>query len=123
MNDSGDDYKQRLTRLRNLVVMAFADGSLGQREVNLVADRCVELELASSDLEHALAYGLSEGGSITVPDSPAEREETIRELIRMMAADGFLAEAEKRLLAFAAAKMDIDGDELNRIIDSFDEHR
>lgn len=37
--------------------MAFADGSLGEREVNLVADRCVELGLDDYDLSQAIKSG------------------------------------------------------------------
>lgn len=42
----------------------------------------------------------------------------LRDLIRMMAADGDLADVEKDLFATAAAKMEISEDELNQIIDS-----
>ena len=37
---SSSELDKRRRHLRNLLVMALADGSLGEREVNLVADRC-----------------------------------------------------------------------------------
>ena len=103
--------------LRNLVLMAFADGSLGEREVNLVADRCVELGLDDYDLSRAIKSGLSDGAMLEVPDEPSERETLLRDLIRIMAADGRLDEGEKRLFALAAARMSISTLDVERLID------
>ena len=103
--------------LRNQVLMAFADGSLGEREVNLVADRCVELGLDDYDLSLAIKSGLSDGTRLEVPDELSEREALLRDLIRIMAADGRLDEGEKRLFALAAAKMSISASDVERLID------
>ena len=97
--------------------MAFADGSLGEREVNLVADRCVELGLDDYDLSIAIKSGLSDGARLEVPDERTEREALLRDLIRIMAADGRLDESEKRLFALAAAKMSIAASDVERLID------
>ncbi len=42
---------QQLDHLKNLVVMASADGSLSEQEIALLIDRCSELGLAEEDLE------------------------------------------------------------------------
>ena len=97
--------------------MAFADGSLGEREVNLVADRCVELGLDDYDLSIAIKSGLSDGARLEVPDERTEREALLPDLIRIMAADGRLDEGEKRLFALAAAKMSIAASDVERLID------
>ncbi|MDB4557696.1 TerB family tellurite resistance protein [bacterium] len=97
--------------------MAFADGSLGEREVNLVADRCVELGLDDYDLSLAIKSGLSDGAMLEVPSGQSEREALLRDLIRIMAADGRLDEGEKRLFALAAAKMSISAADVERLID------
>ncbi len=107
--------KQQLT-LRNLVVMAMADGSIGEREVNLVADRCDELGLSATDLQEAIEFGLSDDAALELPADQASREELMQELIRMMAADGRLDEGEKRLFALAAVKMDLSSEDLDRLI-------
>lgn len=111
-------YTKRQRQLRNLVVMALADGSIGQREVNLVADRCVELGLGERDLEAALQFGLGDDAALELPSEPQEREELLEDMIRMMAADGYLDESEKRLFALSAAKMEIGGERLQQIIAS-----
>ena len=108
---------KRRQHLRNLVLMAFADGSLGEREVNLVADRCVELGLDDYDLSLAIKSGLSDGAMLEVPSGQSEREALLRDLIRIMAADGRLDEGEKRLFALAAAKMSISAADVERLID------
>ena len=114
---TSEKLTKRRQHLRNLVLTAFADGSLGEREVNLVADRCVELGLDDYDLSQAIKSGLSDGARLEVPDELSEREALLRDLIRIMAADGRLDEGEKRLFALAAAKMSISAADVERLID------
>ncbi|QDT11810.1 Tellurite resistance protein TerB [Planctomycetes bacterium K23_9] len=116
MSDQKLNQQQRL--LRNLVVMAMADGSIGEREVNMVADRCDELGLSATDLQEAIEYGLSDDAALELPSEKAGREELMQELIRMMAADGRLDEGEKRLFALAAVKMDLSSADLDRLIEA-----
>lgn len=115
---SEQSYTQRQRHLRNLVVMALADGSIGQREVDMVAQRCVELGLGQSELESALSFGLGDDAALELPADEEQRDELLRDLIRMMAADGYLDESEKRLFALAAAKMEITGDRLQNLLSS-----
>lgn len=110
------NFTERQRHLRNIVVMALADGSIGQREVERVADRCVELGLGQADLQSALAFGLGDDAALELPADESAREALLADLISMMAADGYLAESEKRLFALAAARMNIVGDRLNQII-------
>ena len=114
MSDQKLTAQRRL--LRNLVVMAMADGSIGEREVNLVADRCDELGLSATDLQEAIEFGLSDDAALELPSEKGAREELMQELIRMMAADGRLDEGEKRLFALAAVKMDLSSEDLDRLI-------
>ena len=112
-----DELAKRRQRLRNLVVMAFADGSLGEREVNLVADRCAELGLDEYELKKAVEFGLGDDAALELPEDPEDRDSLMRDLVRMMAADGVLDEGEKRLFALAAAKMSMSVSDVERLID------
>ena len=114
---SSDELARRRRRLRNLVVMAFADGSLGEREVNLVADRCAELGLDEYDLRKAVEYGLADDAAVELPAGPADAQDLLRDMIRIMAADGKLAEGEKRLFALVAAKASLSAADVERLID------
>ena len=114
---SSNELSRRQRHLRNLVVMAFADGSLGEREVNLVADRCAELGLDEYDLQKSVEFGLADDAALEIPEPSEEREELLRYLIRMMAADGHLDESEKRLFALAAARMSVSAERVERLID------
>ena len=109
---------QRKRQLRNLVVMALADGSLGEREVNLVADRCAELGLGESELQEAIKYGLRDDAALELPSDADQRDQVMRDLIMMMAADGRIEESEKRLFALAAVRMGMSTEHLNLLIDS-----
>ncbi len=114
---SKDEISRRRQQLRNLVVMAFADGQLGEREVHLVADRCAELGLDEYDLQKAVEFGLADEAAIELPKDPESRDELMCDMIRMMAADGRLEESEKRLFALAAAKMSMSTVDVERLID------
>jgi uncharacterized tellurite resistance protein B-like protein len=110
-------FSDRMRKLRNLVVMAMADGSIGEREVGFVADRCHELGLGESELNHAIRFGLGDEAALELPTDPTERRELLVDLVKMMAADGVLDENEKRLFALAAAKMEISSAELKKLLD------
>lgn len=108
---------QHLDHLKNLVIMAAADGALSEREIALLVDRCAELGLGELELEKAVSFALSENAALKLPTVHSEKIEMLSDLMRVMAADGKLSETEKRLFAIAAAKMNIDRDEIEKLID------
>ncbi|MDP6058745.1 MAG: TerB family tellurite resistance protein, partial [Pirellulaceae bacterium] len=60
----------------------------------------------------------SDRAELQIPPNKQDRIDLLQDLIRTMAADGQLAEIEKRVFAMAAAVMELKEGELNRIIDS-----
>jgi uncharacterized tellurite resistance protein B-like protein len=108
---------QQLDHLKNLVIMAAADGQLNEQEIALLMDRCSDLGLAEEDLEKAIDFALSGSAKLRFPIDRTEQNRMLADLIRMMAADGKLSEVEKRLFALAAAKMGIEKVELDMLID------
>jgi uncharacterized tellurite resistance protein B-like protein len=108
---------QHLDHLKNLVIMASADGALSEREIALLVDRCSEMGLEEADLGKAVAFALSEEASLKLPKEKGEQLAMLADLMKIMAADGKLSEVEKRLFALAAAKMHIEKDELEKLID------
>lgn len=108
---------QQLDHLKNLVIMAAADGSLTEQEISLLVDRCAGLGLKEEDLEKAIAFALSSEAKLKFPVDRGEQNQMLADLMRMMAADGKLSEVEKRLFALAAAKMGIEKVELEALID------
>lgn len=108
---------KQLDHLKNLVIMAAADGSLTEQEIALLVDRCSSLGLEEEDLEKAIAFALGNDATLKFPIDRAEQNQMLADLMRMMAADGKLSEVEKRLFALAAAKMGIEKVELELLID------
>jgi uncharacterized tellurite resistance protein B-like protein len=104
-------------KLRNLLVMAASDGSLTEREIRYLMDRCQKWGVPDSLVAEAIQYALSPDAALAIPPRPAERREMLKDLITMMAADGDLAETERNLFAVAAAKMGVSVSELNELID------
>lgn len=107
----------KFDQLKNLAVMSAADGSLSENEIALLVDRCHELGLSEEHLEKAIAFALSRTATMALPTNVAEQEVVLEDLIRMMAADGQLAESEKRLFALSAAKMGFPPEKLDALID------
>ncbi|MEY4567791.1 MAG: hypothetical protein RLY14_2761 [Planctomycetota bacterium] len=108
---------QRLDQLKNLVIMAAADGTLAQAEIAMLIQRCSELGLNETDLENAIDYALSDKPSLKLPDTKEEKLQLLSDLLLVMAADGKLREVEKRLFAVAAAKMNVGQADLDALID------
>ncbi len=109
-----------LDQLKNLMIMAFADGSLTQGELELLSDRSVQWGLTEADFTAAVEFALSDAAELVIPPHPQDRVELLKDLLRVMAADGHLADTEKRIFAMAAAVMELPDGELDRIIDSVD---
>lgn len=110
-------FMHHLDHLKNLVIMASADGSLSEGEIALLVDRCSEMGLTDEDLGKAVSYALSDQASLKLPIEKNEQIAMLSDLVRIMAVDGRLSEVEKRLFALAAAKMGIEKAELNDLID------
>jgi uncharacterized tellurite resistance protein B-like protein len=108
---------KQLDHLKNLVIMASADGSLTEREIALLVDRCEQLGLGESDMVKAIEFALSSQAVMKLPTDHKEQIAMLSDLIRVMAADGSLSDVEKRLFSLAAAKMEIDRDEIEELID------
>jgi uncharacterized tellurite resistance protein B-like protein len=102
--------------LKNLVIMASADGALTEREIDWLVDRCSELGLDEADLGTALEFAISDHATMKLPKVREEQMQLLSDLIKIMAADGQLDEIEKRLFAVAAAKMNVQQKELDAII-------
>lgn len=100
------------------MIMAFADGSLTQSELEFLSDRSVQWGLSEADFTAAVEFALSDEAELQIPPHKQDRIDLLQDLIRTMAADGQLAEIEKRVFAMAAAVMELPEGELERIINS-----
>ncbi len=105
-------------KLRNLLLMDAADGSLTEREIAFLTDRCKQWDIPEDVFAEAIRYAISDSTELVIPDSHEDRVDMLKELLQMMAADGALAEVEKQLFATAAVAMNISDEELKDIIDS-----
>lgn len=104
-------------RIRNLMVMALADGNLTEREVRYLTERCRQLGLGDSELRSAVDFALQAGAEVKLTSDPAEADSVLGDLLRMMAADGALADDEKQLFAVCAVKLGFDGEDIDSLID------
>lgn len=109
---------KRVDMFKNLVVMAAADGKLSEEEVNLLASRAERWGLTEEQVDAALETAREPDFELIIPATKISRIEMLRELVRMMAADGVLADVEKKLLALASVAMEIPSEEFDEILDT-----
>lgn len=102
---------------KNLVVMAAADRTFTSEEIEYLTMRAQKLGLSDEEFTTCLDFAMTGEGTIDLPQSEADRKELLTSLIKMMAADGVLADVEKEMFAVAAAKMEISSEDLNALID------
>ena len=97
--------------------MAAIDNKFTEEEVQYLAQRANQWQISSDEFETALA-GISEGQlEVNIPEGFEARVVLMKEMIRMMAIDGELADMEKRLCAQASGKMDFTTQQFGQILD------
>lgn len=94
-------------QLRTLIMMAAADGQFSESEINLLAERCASLGLSADEFQQVFTEATQSTALPELPTEHTEKTELLRDLLRMMAADGELSETEKRFFALAAVKMQL----------------
>lgn len=108
--------RQKLLKL--LLVMAGADGSFSQEEIALILNRADAWGIDAGTIEKMVGEAADGSLDVETPTEKGEKLEALTELVRVMGADGTLAEPEKKLFARLAASMEVSVEEINAIIDS-----
>ena len=107
-----------LERFQHLLVMAAADNRMSESELGYLAERAHELGITKEEFHDALQIAISGETNVVIPTGAADRRALLKDLILMMAADGELQDKERELFAQIAATMEVDTEELHRIIDA-----
>lgn len=106
-----------IDKLRNLLSLAVADGSLSEREIRFLSDRVLKWGVPEHEFAEAVEFAIAHRGELTLPGSKTEGIELLREMIALMAADGKMTESEKRMFATAAAHLNVSQAEIDDMID------
>jgi uncharacterized tellurite resistance protein B-like protein len=108
--DRGDSF-------RNLLIMAASDGRMSESELRMLADRAAEWGITDDQFEQAIQDAISGRAELTLPSDAQGRNEILKDLIRMMGADGRILDGERQLFAFASSILGIEQVDLNQLID------
>ena len=114
----GRNHLSKVELFSNLVLLAFADGKFTQEEVTYLAQKAEKWNISADDVETAFAGASTGEADIIIPELRDDRTELLKEMIRLMAVDGHLADVEKRLCATASAAMDFNGIEFDDLLKS-----
>lgn len=112
-----ENHMENVDLFRNLMVVAAIDGAFNQGEMELLADRCAMWGISDEEFEASMKYALSPNASLEIPGDLESQISFLKECLRVMGADGHLAEQEKTLFALAAAQLKINESQLNELID------
>ena len=107
-----------IDRFNHLLTMAAADKRMNEAELGSLSERAFELGISQEEFHNALQKAVVSEGELAIPTNPADRRALLKDLIRMMAADGVLDDREKELFAHVAATMELETDELHQVIDA-----
>lgn len=109
--------EERLAIFHNLVNLAAVDQKFTEEEIGFLVNRAEAWNIPTDEFETALA-GISTGQiEVTIPDAHDDRVSLLKEMIRLMAVDGEMAETEKRLCASASAQMDFTSAQFGEILE------
>ena len=84
--------------LRNVIVMALADGEVAQEEKDFIDRLRVKLGIDEGQLRELCKQVRQEGRRIKLPSSPSEAQEVVGLLVEVAAADGEISQVERRAL-------------------------
>ena len=113
-----------LTELfRTLVKLAAVDEKFATEEIGFLVDRARAWGIDQKVFEEAMAEVKAGDESFHIPESIADREHMIKEMVRLMAVDGVVADAERHMCASACASMELSTDHLNAILDDLTDLR
>ena len=101
----------------NLVNLAAADKKFTEEEIKFLVERANKWGIPDDEFETAMA-GISAGElQVKIPEGHEDRIMMMKEMMRLVAADGEISEMEKTLCAQASARMDFNSQQFNQILD------
>lgn len=101
----------------NLVNMAAADHKFTESEIRFLVDRANRWEIPDDEIETALTGIDAAGIQISIPESHHDRVFLLKEMIRLMAVDGEMAEEERELCARVSSRMDFTSGQFKEIVE------
>lgn len=102
---------------RNLMLLAVADGKLTEEEIAFLSLRSARWGISDSEFQDALRAARRKDAEFVIPPGREARLELLRDMLRMMAVDGQLADVERHAFAIVSASMGCGEEELNQLID------
>ncbi len=108
----------RIELFHNLVNLAASDGKFTDEEVRFLAERAERWDVSKGEFDSALARISTGNFEVKVPDARVDRVLLMKEMIRVIASDGELADMEKHICSLVAGRMNFSGAEFDTILKS-----
>ena len=114
MDDSLKDRTIKINHFKNLVSVAFADGTLDDDEREFLEERAEELGLPASEVRTIIDHASQI--QFASPDDMDEREEQLADVVFMSMVDGNIEEREYQLCLTIAQKLELKQSDLDEVI-------
>ncbi len=115
----GSELMEPLQLLRNLMIMATADGRLADEELRCLRERQSAWNITADQFEEALQYAQSGQARLELPELPSERYDLLYDLVALMSVDSDFDPMEMNLFAVIAARLEVSEAELNALLAEF----
>jgi uncharacterized tellurite resistance protein B-like protein len=115
----GSELMEPLQLLRNLMIMATADGRLADEELRWLRERQSAWNITADQFEEALQYAQSGQARLELPELPSERYDLLYDLVALMSVDSDFDPMEMNLFAVIAARLEVSEAELNALLAEF----
>jgi uncharacterized tellurite resistance protein B-like protein len=100
--------------LKNLLLVALADGKLEKEEIGFIRKKAREYHISDEIVENVMAD--HENVRNVFPEALGEKIELLYDMVEMMLQDGYIAEEEMNLCRRIAEKMEIFPDSVYQIM-------
>ena len=108
---------EKLEIFHSLVNLAAVDRKFTDEEISFLVSRAEAWDIPTAEFETAIA-GISEGTvEVSIPEEHADRVLLLKEMLRLIAVDGELADSEKSICAQAAGRMDFTSQQFATILE------
>ncbi len=108
------DYEEDIEHLKNLIIVAFADGVLDEYEKIFLCDKAEEFDIPREVAEDLIAN--ADKLEFVLPDSQEDREDELAEVVYMALMDGEMHQKEYDLCLSFAKRLELNKADLDMAI-------
>ncbi len=106
--------KPALGQVKNLIMLAQADGRASESELAVIAGIATREQLTQQELDHLIDH--PESVHIQLPDDEATRQRYLKDMVQLMMIDGDLNDTELAMCKLYAVSLGFESTSVEQIV-------